>query len=42
MFLINWLEANIMMAIVVLILIGIPLFIGITFFSKKQGGGEAE
>jgi hypothetical protein len=40
MFLIDWLSANIMMVFVVLILIGIPVAIGLTVFSKKKDSGE--
>ena len=36
MFLINWLESNIMMALTTLVLIGIPAVILIIVFGKKN------
>lgn len=36
MFLINWLESNIMMAITTLVLIGIPAVILIIVFNKRN------
>jgi hypothetical protein len=36
MLLIDWLSANIMMIFVVLILVGIPVAIGLTVFTKKK------
>ena len=36
MFLVNWLVANILMVFVVLVLVGIPVFIGFYAFGKKS------
>lgn len=40
MYLIDWFQANLMMAIMVLVLLGIPLVIGIIVFTKKPKKGE--
>ncbi len=42
MFLIDWVEANILMAATVLVLFGIPLVIGIIVFSKKGNENKEE
>lgn len=40
MYLIDWFQANLMMAIMVLVLLGIPLMIGIIVFTKKSKKGK--
>lgn len=42
MFLINWLTANLMMIVTVLVLIGIPVAIALTVFDKKKNSGDEE
>lgn len=42
MFLINWLTANLMMIVTVLVLIGIPVVIALTVFGKKKNSGDEE
>jgi hypothetical protein len=40
LFLIDWLQANLLMAAMALVLIGIPVVILAMVFSKKKGEGE--
>lgn len=40
MYLVNWLQANLLMVFTIMVLIGIPLIIGIVVFSKKKDGGD--
>ena len=42
MYLVNWLQSNLLMLFTVLVLFGIPLIIAIIVFTKKPNSGADE